>query len=297
VSQTAIVLAAFGVSLPEAMAGVENVLRRVEAAFADSPVRLAFTSNLVRRVWQKRLADPDWLAAHPHTPHYLRAIQGPLATIANLQDQGYQNQIIQPLHVYAGEEFHDLQSYVAGLAGIATVKPKWRPFKTLALGRPALGQPGVIHPYQRDLRRAADILAADAAEARQMGAALVYVGHGNHYFSTGVFHELRQMLAQDHPDILIEIGMVEGLDGPAEAAARLRQAGARRALLKPLMLVAGVHARDDMAGPGDDSWRGALEAAGVETVCRLEGLGENNAWADIYVQNIRDAAEHGGLRP
>lgn len=293
-SKTAIVLAAFGVSLPQALPGITNVVRRVRESF-DCPVEVCFTSNIVRGMWQKRLADQRWIADNPHTPDYVRRIKGPLATIAALQDSGHKTQIIQPLHVYAGEEYHDLRNFVAALAGIETIKPKWRPFQKVVLGRPALGAPGVAHPYLRDIERAADALAADVQQARETDAALVYVGHGNHVFSTGVYHEMQQVLQQRHPDVAIEIGAVEGMFGAEYVTGRLGDWGVGRVLLKPLMLVAGVHARDDMAGEEEGSWRSVLAQMGFRVECRLQGLGEMDAWADIYVQNILECAAEAGI--
>lgn len=292
--KTAIILAAFGVSIPDALKGITNIVERTRKAFS-CPVEICFTSNIVRSIWKKRLADERWLFENPQTPEYVQNVKGPLATIAWLQERGYKSQLIQPLHMYAGEEYHDLRNYVAALAGIETIKAKWRPFETVALGRPALGAPGVERPYLDDVQRAAEALDGDAHEARQMDAALVYVGHGNHVFSTGVYHELKQMLRKRHPETVIEIGAVEGIFDASYVAANLGERGVKRVLLKPLMVVAGVHARDDMAGDDEDSWRSMLAQAGLEVECRLQGLGESDAWAEIYLQNIHECAADAGI--
>lgn len=291
---TAIILAAFGASIPEALPGISNVVEHVSGAFS-CPVEVCFTSNIVRSIWQKRLNDSQWLKDNPETPAYVRNIKGTLATMADLQDRGFKNQIVQPLHIYAGEEYHDLKNYVSALSGIETVKDKWRPFNNVALGRPALGAPGVIHPYMEDIQRAATALENDVKAAKESDAALVYVGHGNHVFSTGVYHEMQQVLKSRHPDVIIEIGAVEGMFNADYVAERLGQWGGKRVLLKPLMVVAGVHARDDIAGDDDDSWRSVLTLEGFEVECRMQGLGENDAWAGIYIQNILDCAAEAGI--
>lgn len=293
-SKTAIVLAAFGVSLPQALPGITNIVQRVQDTF-NCHVEICFTSNIVRSIWQKRLDDRRWLKDNPRIPDYVRRVKGPLATIAGLQDNGYKTQIIQPLHIYAGEEYHDLSNFVSALTGIETIKARWRPFQKVVLGRPALGAPGIEHPYLADIERAAQALQNDVQTAREMGAALVYVGHGNHVFSTGVYHEMQQVLQKYHPGLVIEIGTVEGMFGAEHVAGRLRELGAGRVLLKPLMVVAGVHARDDMDGAEDDSWRSILTEAGFQVECHLTGLGENNAWTEIYVQNIFECAAEAGI--
>ncbi len=293
-TDTAIVLAAFGASLPEALPGISNIVERVISEF-HCPVEVCFTSNLVRSVWQKRLADHGWLDEHPDTPEYVRRVQGPLATMTALQERGFQNQVVQPLHIYAGEEYHDLRNTVAALAGIETIKAKWRPFKKLALGRPALGAPGIEHPYMQDIERAAEALGNDVQQALDEGAALVYVGHGNHVFSTGVYHELQRVLQKKHPGLTVAIGTVEGMFDATYVAEYLHQQEVQRVLLKPLMVVAGVHARDDIAGEAKDSWRNILDQAGFEVDCRLQGLGENDAWAGLYLRHIVEGAAKVGI--
>ena len=158
----AIVLAAFGVSHPQGLSGLLNILEHTRRRFAGSQVRLAFTSNQIRRKWQKRAGDAAWLAEHPEIPREVLEVQGPLATIANLQDAGHRDIVVQSLHIYAGEEYFDLKSYLDGLRSIRTAKPKWMPFSRLVLGRPALGAPGPEAPYQRDLERAARATARSA---------------------------------------------------------------------------------------------------------------------------------------
>jgi sirohydrochlorin cobaltochelatase len=245
----------------------------------------------MRRVWQKRGQDPSWCEEHPHVSREILEVQGPLAAIAGLQDQGYRQMVVQPLHIYAGEEYQDLLSYLEGLNSIRTIKPKWMPFHKLVAGRPALGEPGPGHPYHQDLTRAARALERDVREASEMDAALVYVGHGNHLYSSGVYLELQQMMRRIYPERPIWVGTVEGLFGVRHVLAGLLRSDQKKVVLRPLMVVAGGHSQDDIGGPEEDSWKSVLQAAGLEVICRLQGLGENPSWADIYVEHIRDAAQ------
>ncbi len=284
----AIVLASFGTTRTEALGGIINIKRRVERAFPDHAVRLAFTSNQVRKVWQKRRDDPAWRQAHPQTPPEVYEVQGPLAAIANLQDQGHRRVAVQSLHIFAGEEYADLQAMVRALAGIKTIKPKWTPFASLTLGRPALGQPGEDPPHAQDIARASAALAADIELAQAKGAALVYMGHGNPTFSTGAYAELARRLRQDYPQARIFIGVVEGFPDLEQLLEELQAAGVGRILLKPLMIVAGDHAQNDMCG-SEESWKIALVKAGHQVECVMSGLGEMDPFADLYVENLRDA--------
>ena len=293
--QSGIVLAAFGVANPDSVAGITNVLARVRGTFPLAKTTLAFTSNQIRGKWRRRSRDRKWLSEHPGTSPELLNVRGILAAIADLQDEGCRRILVQPLHIYAGEEYSDLKSYVAGLNSIRTAKPRWMPFEALALGRPALGQNGPEFPYLEDLERAAKALAQDARMALDMGAALVYGGHGNPYFSTGVYTELELLLHRNHPGLKAFIGVVEGLMGTDHVAKRLLKEGVEKVLLKPLMLVAGEHAHSDLCGDEENSWRVVFEKAGMEVECDLKGLGEASAWVDIYVQNIIQTAEKHGM--
>ncbi len=293
--ESAIVLAAFGVGHPRSLPGITKVVERVRQSFAPTPVRLAFTSPQIRRIWRSRLTRPLWVKEHPEVPSEVLMVRGPLATIADLHEEGFREIVVQSLHIYAGEEFEDLRSCLRGLASIQAVKPRWTPFRRLALGRPALGQPGIEHPYPQDLERAALALAPDLDQADEQGAALVYVGHGNPYYPSGVYQELEMVLRRTHPASLVAVGEVEGAFSLDYVRERLRQMGTQRVLLKPLMLVAGEHAHSDLAGEDAGSWRRTLESQGLKVECDLRGLGENPAWAEIYLENIRQAAASAGI--
>ena len=294
-NNTCIVLAAFGVSMPEGSAGITTVLEMVRRAYPHIPIRLAFTSNQIRCRWRQRSGDPSWRRDNPQVPEEFYEVQGPLAAMASLQDLGCRNLVVQPLHICAGEEYQDLESYVQGLRSIRTIKPKWRPFDKIVLGRPALGRPGPEHPYDLDLERAARALAQDLDLARQSDAALVYVGHGNHFMPSGVYRDLERLLGRANPDLSVAVGMVEGIWDLDYVLERLQGANTKQVMLKPLMLVAGEHARQDMCGSNADSWKSLLQARGYQVQCMLKGLGQNPDWAHIYLENLRDAAQDAGL--
>jgi len=86
----------------------------------------------------------------------------------------------------------------------------------------------------------------------------------------------------------VYIGTVEGWPGFDEVLAQLRADGHRQALLVPLMLVAGDHAVNDMAGGGGESWRSRLEAGGVRTACRMTGLGLLPEVRQMYCDHLRE---------
>ena len=296
VHKNAVVIAMFGTTVEPALKSLLNIKQRMEARFPRTPVRMAFTSNIIRKVWQKRAADPSYAKAHPGVPDEILHVKGPLAAMAELQDAGFDTIVVQPTHLAPGEEFLDLKNYVTALNGIETIKKKYKPFNKVVIGRPAFGAFGPRHPYPDDIRAVVRALAPDAAAARKMGAALLYMGHGNEFFpSGGSYLEFEAMMNRAYPETKTIVGCVEGFPSRDDAIARLQALGIRKVLLKPLMVVAGDHATNDMAGPGPDSWLSVLKSKGFQVTPVKKGLGENDAFADIFVSHAADAARDAGI--
>jgi len=290
----AIVLASFGTTVPEAVGSIINIKKRVEHAFPETPVKITFTSNIIRAVWQKRQADAQkWL--DQGIPEEVLYVKNIIATIGDLMESGYKDIIVQPTHMYYMEQSYDLEQYINALSGIRTMKAKWQPFGKLVMGRPALGRPGVDHDYHHDLKNVVTILEGDVNVARKEGAMLVYMGHGNEHWSTGIYAELAHQMQQTYPDVVTCVGVVEGFPGIDQVSVCLNASGKGKVVLKPLMIVAGDHAINDMAGDEADSWKSILTLAGFEVMPVLEGLGANDAFADIFVSHIKDAAHDAGI--
>lgn len=294
--RNAIVLAMFGTTVEPALKGLLNIRDKMEQAFPGTPVRIGFTSNIIRRIWQKRAADPAYLKAHPGIPREVLHVQGPLATIANLQDAGFDSIVVQTTHIAPAEEFLDLSAYVEALAGIKTIKARFRPFHALVIGRPMLGVFGKKYPYGKDIKEAVKAMKEDVDRARKEGAALVYMGHGNDYFpSGGSYLQFEHEMNLAYPDVLTAIGTVEGYPAYDQVLEKLQQNGVKKVIIRAFMIVAGDHATNDMAGPEEDSWKSMLEKEGITVLPYLHGMGENNSVADIYVQHAADAAKEAGL--
>ncbi len=290
-NKKAVVLAAFGTSYPSALVSITNIQKKVQETFPNACVRVAFTSNIIRNIWHKRQNDPEFTKANSDVPKEILYVKGPLATIADLQDDGFRTIIVQPLHVFAGEEFVDLSAYVSGLNAITTLKKKFAPFEKLVISRPALGEPGIEHDYHEDMEKAAKALAQDVAMAAKKNAALVYMGHGNEYFSTGIYAEFQQLMQKTYPETPVLVGTVEGFPSLDDVSARLSHGKIKNVLLRPMMVVAGDHAGNDMAGDEEDSWKSTFKRAGIRVECDVHGLGENSDWVQLYVDHIKDAAK------
>ncbi len=287
--EKAVVLAWFGATYPKALTGIITMQREAEEAFPGTPVKVALTSNMIRRIWQERRRDEDYPAGHQDVPAAVLYAKGPLATIADLQDEGYRTIIVQPTFIYGGEEFADLASYIRGLGSIETVKTKNRPFKKLLLGRPLLGLPGPRHDYHQDMAAAAAALGADVELAGLDQAALVYMGHGNKFHSTGAYIEFQEIMRRMYPGTPIFIGTVEGFPSLDYVLSAILHAGVKKVVLKPLMMVAAEHAGHDMAGVQDDSWKSVFNAEGIEVRCIMQGLGDNPGIRDIFIRHLREA--------
>jgi sirohydrochlorin cobaltochelatase len=188
-----------------------------------------------------------------------------------------------------------MQAYVEGLLAINTVKEHWRPFSKIALGRPLMGTWSAATPYREDLLKLAEALADDIRLAEQQQAALIYVGHGNEHLSTGLYYELELLLKQRYPQVDVFVGLVEGHPQFSELLAKLSESGRQKVLLKPLMVVAGDHASNDMAGATPTSWKSQLTAAGYQVLPLMQGLGDNSAVRRLFIDHLREAATGAGI--
>ncbi|MCL2790824.1 MAG: sirohydrochlorin cobaltochelatase [Desulfobulbus sp.] len=293
---TAIVLATFGTTVSAALGGILAIRNAMAAAFPQIGIKLTFTSGQVRRIWHRRASDEAYLAEHRGIPREIFKIQGILAAIATLQDRGYTSLVIQPTLVAPAEEFHDLAAYVRGLLSIRTMQPRCQPFRAIALGRPLLGAYSPDRPYTDDIRILAQALADDAALARRYGAALVYMGHGNRFFpSGGLYLEFAACMRQMYPEVLTLCGTVEGFPAFDEVLADLRLHKVRRAVIKPLLTVAGGHALRDLAGSQEDSWKSMFTRKKIEVLPVLKGLSEYPAVTRILADHAAQAAAEAGV--
>lgn len=292
--KNAIIIASFGTTVPAAVQSITNIRDKVQNAYPETEVRMTFTSNIIRSVWKKRQAEPQqWL--EQGVPEDVLYVKNFIATVGDLLEEGYTNIVVQPTHMFFMEQSYDLQQYVNGLAGIETMKHRWKPIHSIVLGRPALGAPGDVYPYGEDIAEVVKTLAADAKEAREKDAVLVYMGHGNEYWSTGIYTETQKKMREVYPEVATYIGVVEGAPALDDFIGQLHHEGKNKVLLKPFMIVAGDHATNDMAGPEEDSWKSLLTKAGYSVEAQLIGLGSNDEFAAIFIDHIADAAREAGI--
>jgi len=254
----AILAVSFGTSYPDTLKkNIEAIEQALAEAFPERTLRRAFTSGMIIRKIQRR----DGVKIH-RVDEALEALAA----------EGFEDVLIQPTHIMNGEESDKLRALAAPFKGR---------FKALSIGAPLL----------TDVK---DYHAAAAAVCRTLPAeegdrAVVYMGHGTEHHANAAYALLEYVFHDaGRRDILV--GTVEGYPGFDEVCRRLAERPeVKRVLLAPLMVVAGDHARNDLAGEGEDSWKSRLEAMGYAVECMLEGLGENPAIRAVFVDHAKAA--------
>lgn len=240
--------------------GVEDA---IQAAYPDWEVRRAFTAQTVIDILDER----DSI----DTDNVTEAME-------KLVADGVKNVIIQPTHVMNGAEYDDV---------IEEIAPYADKFEGFAVGAPLLT---AIEDYEAVV----DALMADSEYVGSEDTAVVYMGHGTHHFANSAYSQMQLMLqAEGYENVFI--GTVEGFPTLENVLANVTAYGASKVVLYPFMVVAGDHATNDMAGDEEDSWKTAFADAGFEVECVLEGLGQNEAIQQIYVEHVQAAMEENGL--
>jgi sirohydrochlorin cobaltochelatase len=270
----AILLVVFGTSYPEAQAAYENVERIYQEQFPDAEIRIAFTSDYIRR----KLLERDNVT-----------IDNPLTGLANLNDEGYVNVVVQSLHVIPGEEFHDLANIVNSVKGISG---KFG-FKNLVLGAPLLATMEDYNNVSLSLasqfdqnttgvERTANSIPRDPEQM-----AVVFMGHGTEHPANSAYPQMAGILKADYKNVFL--GTVEGYPSYDEVLSALNESGVTKVRLMPFMIVAGDHALNDLTGNESDSWKSMMEGEGFETDFYLKGMGENDGIVEIFVEHTKEA--------
>ena len=152
----------------------------------------------------------------------------------------------------------------------------------IRVGKPLLTE-------EEDYRKACQIMMEELKSPLAEDEAFVLMGHGTEHYANSAYCQFENMLR----DLGYEntyVGTVEGFPGLDYVIRRMKIRGIRKVHLMPLMIVAGDHARNDLAGAEEDSWNSLLQAEGFETDIVLKGMGEIDGIAQIFVEHL-EAAE------
>lgn len=264
--KSAMLVVSFGTSVPQARKAIDNLVEAVKNEFPSVDVRLSFTSNIIRRKIQKEQS---------------QFIPNPSQALAQLNDEGYSHVIVIPTHMIPGEEYDEIKDVVESFGSMSG---KFG-FDELVLCRPSLD--GV-----KDCERIADILIKRfEQQLKDKETAIVLMGHGTpEHFANSQYLQLQLALNQKAYGRFF-IGTVEAAPMIDDVLADLkRHPEIKKLVLSPLMIVAGDHAHNDLAGKDDpDSWLNILKKNGYDNISTyLVGLGEDENFARYFVRKVYD---------
>lgn len=254
----AVLVVSFGTSYKETREKtIEVCERKIKEAFEGYDFFRAFTSNMIIR----KLKNRDNIH-----------IENPIEALDRLHKEGYEEVIVQTLHIICGEEYTKLKEQISEYSN---------KFEKITLGRPLLSQ---IDDYKETVE--ALKLQIPKLEDNE---AIVFMGHGTEHEAHSAYPALDYMLKQEN--LKAYVGTVEGYPEIEEVIVNLKKDKISKVRLMPFMLVAGDHAINDMAGDDDDSWNTILNKSGFETKIHLKGLGENESIQNKFVKHALDCVE------
>jgi cobalamin biosynthesis Co2+ chelatase CbiK len=192
------------------------------------------------------------------------------------RDEGFTHVAIQSLHTIAGEEFHDLRRTVGAFQMMGGMQ-------RILLGAPLLAT-------QEDMARAVEAILATLPRERKADEAVVLMGHGTPHPANAFYAALMFQVQRKDPNVFI--GCVEGYPDIHEVQALLTERKIRKVYLMPFMSVAGDHAKNDMTGDDEDSWKSVLTRAGFACQAILKGTAEYDVFVDIWVDHLGGALGH-----
>ena len=258
--KTGILLVAFGSSEASAQVSFENIDRKVKAAWPDTPVYWAYTSRIIRHKLAKQGKQLD----------------SPAMALARMADEQFTHVAVQSLHTIAGAEYHDLTRVVGAFKSMGD-------FENILLGHPLLAT-------QADMKKTVDALFDMIPADRKKQDAVVFMGHGTHHPGNAFYPAL--MFQAQKRDPLVFIGGVEGYPEIDEIQSWLAEKKINTAWLLPFMSVAGDHAKNDMAGDDEDSWKSILSESGIQCRTVMKGTAEYDSFVAIWLSHLKAVLNH-----
>ena len=277
-----LLVVSFGTSFNGSRAAdIGGIEKALQTAYPDWSVRRAFTAQIIINHVQAR--DDE-------------KIDNMDQALQRAVDNGVKNLVVQPTHLMHGAEYDELTEAVEGY------KDK---FESVTIAEPLLGEVGDSDDAVNDDKKAvAEAITAEAVKtagyddldaAEADGTAFVFMGHGTSHTAKISYSQMQsQMNDLGYKNVFI--GTVEGEpeDTACEAVIeKIKEAGYKKVVLRPLMVVAGDHANNDMAGDDEDSWKSQFEASGAfdKIDTQIAGLGEIAAIQDLYVAHTKAAMD------
>ena len=282
IGEKEILVVSFGTSFNDSrVADIKGIEDAIQAAFPDWSVRRAFTAQIIINHVQARDGE---------------AIDNMEQALDRAAANGVKELVVQPTHLMHGAEYDEMMD------ALDAYRDK---FDKIAVAEPLLGEVGtdatVINADKEAVAKAvvadaaADAGFADAAAAAKEGTAFVLMGHGTAHVAKVTYSQMQTQMGKLGYDNVF-IGTVEG--EPEETACEavieaVKAAGYKNVILRPLMVVAGDHANNDMAGSEEDSWKSLFEADGSfdSVTAQIAGLGSIAEVQDLYVAHTQTAID------
>ena len=262
IGENELLVVSFGTSFNDNRAATIGAIEHaLEEAFPEYAVRRGFTANtIIEHIFRR---DGE-------------LIDDVTEALERAKANGVRNLLVQPTHLMNGYEYGDLVKELEGYAD---------DFETIKIGAPLLTS-------SEDYTTVAEAMVEAAAAFDDGKTAICYMGHGTEAASNGVYDRMQA--------ILLESGYTNYFVGTVEAhpdvqdVLKMVQAGEyERVVLRPMMIVAGDHANNDMAGDEADSWKSVFEAAGYTVITEIEGLGGLEGIQQLLAAHAKDAKELG----
>ena len=282
IGENELLVVSFGTSFNDSRAeDIGGIEKALQAAYPEWSVRRAFTAQIIINHVQARDGEK---------------IDNMDQALERAVKNGVKNLIVQPTHLMHGAEYDELT---------AAVEKYQDKFESVKIAEPLLGEVGddasVVNDDKKAVAQAitdeaCKIAGYDSMEAAaEDGTAFVFMGHGTSH-TANVTYDQMQTQMEDLGFTNAFIGTVEGEPEDTECQAvieKIKEAGYKKVILRPLMVVAGDHANNDMAGDDDDSWKSQFEASGAfdSIDCQIEGLGRIEAVEDLYVEHTKAAID------
>lgn len=282
IGENELLVVSFGTSFNDSrVADISGVEKKLQEAYPDWSVRRAFTAQIIINHVQAR--DDE-------------KIDNMEQALERAVSNGVKNLVVQPTHLMHGAEYDEL------VDAVNNYKDK---FETVTVAEPLLGEVGSdAAAVNDDKKNVAEAITAEAVKtagydsldaAKEDGTAFVFMGHGTSHSAKVSYSQMAaQMSELGYENVFI--GTVEG--EPEETACEnvinnVKEAGYKKVVLRPLMVVAGDHANNDMAGDDEDSWKSQFEASGAfdKIDTQIAGLGEIDEIQQIYVDHTKAAIE------
>ena len=282
IGENELLVVSFGTSFNDSRAeDIKGIEDKLQEAYPDWSVRRAFTAQIIINHVEAR--DDEVI------DNMQQALD---RAVAN----GVKNLVVQPTHLMHGAEYDEMTEAIDGY------KDK---FESVAIAEPMLGEVGDDATVINDDKKAVAQAITDEAckeagydsmeAAAEDGTAFVFMGHGTSHTANVTYDQMQsQMDNLGFKNAFI--GTVEGKPEDTECQAviaKVKDAGFKKVVLRPLMVVAGDHANNDMAGDDDDSWKSQFNASGAfdSVDCQIAGLGRIEAVEDLYVEHTKAAID------